>query len=345
MESDFVCQGRSISTAELDWLRQAVAIHSDWSRKRLARELCQRWQWRTAQGRLKDFAARSLLLKLQTRGLVVLPPLRAQCQTRRWESRPPPRQPPPVATGIERPLAGLQPLRWSLLLAGSLAEGRMHEHLRRHHYLGLHVVGENLKYLVQTRAGQDVACLLFGAAAWQSGARDQFIGWTAAQRAQGLSQAIWNLIEDRFAACLKGLDFYHASIHLWAIAHKLFPEEAKAKAWVQPLLHQLKHGQEAGVLNLLEAVPAQRQAAGPSLSELLQRDLAYFQTHREHLHYQALAAKGSPIGTGAMESTCGQLQTRVKRTGQFWKPAGLANLLVRKAALQNDDWLALWSRN
>ena len=156
---------------------------------------------------------------------------------------------------------------------------------------------------------------------------------------------IWNLIEDRFAACLKGLDFYHASTHLWAIAHELFAEEAKAKAWVQPLLHQLKHGQEASVLNLLEALPAQRQAAGLSLSQLLQRDLAYFQTHREHLHYQALAAKGSPIGTGAMESTCGQLQTRVKRTGQFWKPAGLANMLALKAALQNDDWLALWSRN
>ena len=156
---------------------------------------------------------------------------------------------------------------------------------------------------------------------------------------------IWNIIEDRFAACLKGLDFYHASTHLWTIAHELFAEEAKAKAWVEPLLHQLKHGQEAGVLNLLEALPAQRQAAGLSLSQLLQRDLAYFQTHREHLHYQELALKGSPIGTGAMESTCGQLQTRVKRTGQFWKPVGVANMLALKAALQNDDWLALWSRN
>ena len=85
--------------------------------------------------------------------------------------------------------------------------------------------------------------------------------------------------------------------------------------------------------------------AGLSLSDLLQRDIAYFQTHREHLHYQELAAKGSPIGTGAMESTCGQLQTRVKRTGQFWKPTGLANMLALKAALQNEDWPALWSRN
>ena len=156
---------------------------------------------------------------------------------------------------------------------------------------------------------------------------------------------IWNIIEDRFLSCLKGLDFYHASTHLWAVAHELFPEEAKAKAWVEPLLHQLKHGQEADVLNLLETLPAQRQTADRPLSQLLQREIAYFQTHREHLHYQELAAKGSPIGTGAMESTCGQLQTRVKRTGQFWKPAGLANMLALKAALQNDDWSALWSHN
>lgn len=156
---------------------------------------------------------------------------------------------------------------------------------------------------------------------------------------------IWNIIEDRFVSCLKGLDFYHASTHLWAIAHELFPEQAQAQAWVEPLLHQLKHGQEAAVLTVLEGLPAQRQLAGLSLSDLLQREIAYFQTHREHLHYQDLAAKGSPIGTGAMESTCGQVQTRVKRTGQFWQPAGLANMLALKAALQNDDWRALWSRN
>jgi hypothetical protein len=156
---------------------------------------------------------------------------------------------------------------------------------------------------------------------------------------------IWNIIEDRFVSCLKGLDFYHASTHLWAIAHELFPEEARARAWVEPLLHQLKHGQEAQVLKTLEALPTQRQALGLSLSDLLKREIAYFQTHREHLHYQDLTAKGSPIGTGAMESTCGQLQTRVKRVGQFWKPTGLANMLALKAALQNDDWSALWSRN
>ena len=192
MESDFICQGRSLSAAEVDWLRSALSTHPDWSRKRLARELCQRWQWRTAQGRLKDFAARSLLLKLAARGLLALPPLREQHQTRRWEPGAPPGQPPPVPARIEGPLVRLQPLRWSLPLVGSPEEGRVHDHLGRYHYLGLRVVGENLKYLVQARDGQDVACLLFGAAAWQAGARDQFVGWTAAQRAEGLSLVVNN---------------------------------------------------------------------------------------------------------------------------------------------------------
>ena len=192
MKSDFICQGRSVSGAELDWLRSALATHPDWSRKRLARELCQRWRWHTVQGRLKDLAARSLLLKLEVRGLLALPPLRQQHQTRRWEPRPPLSEPLPIPGNIEEPLAKLRPLRWSLPLAGSPEEGRFHGYLRQHHYLGLRVVGENLKYLVQARDGQDVACLLFGAAAWQTGARDKFIGWIPAQRAGGLSHLVNN---------------------------------------------------------------------------------------------------------------------------------------------------------
>lgn len=191
MKDDFVCQGRKVSGAELAWLQSALVTHPDWSRKRLARELCRRWQWCTLQGRLKDFAARSLLLKLQARGLLRLPALREQYRTGRWE-RAPRLDSPAVAAGIEQSLAGLEPLRWSLAAAGSVDEARVHEHLQRHHYLGLRVVGENIKYLVQTWNGRDVACLLFGAAAWRNAPRDQFIGWSDAQRAEGLSQVVNN---------------------------------------------------------------------------------------------------------------------------------------------------------
>lgn len=187
MESDFICQGQRVCAADLDWLGNTIAAQPSWSRKRLARELCLRWQWRTAQGRLKDFAARSLLIKLQARGLLSLPALRTNYRTRGWQlpAKAGGQEPPPVIG--QAALVELQPLRWVLPLAGSPEENRFEEYLRRHHYLGLRVVGENLKYLVQARDGTDLACLLFGAAAWKLTPRDQFIGWSAAQRTQGLS--------------------------------------------------------------------------------------------------------------------------------------------------------------
>ena len=58
-----ICQGRTISHEALEWLRGWIGTHRDWSRKRLARELCVLWDWRNGMGRLKDFAARSFLLQ------------------------------------------------------------------------------------------------------------------------------------------------------------------------------------------------------------------------------------------------------------------------------------------
>ena len=44
-----------------------------------------------------------------------------------------------------------------------------------------------MQYLVSDRQGNPLACILFGAAAWQCRARDEHIGWDAATRARGLS--------------------------------------------------------------------------------------------------------------------------------------------------------------
>ena len=78
---------------------------------------------------------------------------------------------------------------------------------------------------------------------------------------------LWNLVTDRFSEATGVLDFYHASQHLWDLAHTLHPENATgARAWVEPLLHQLRQGGEAGVLQTLHDLPtwwAQRAQAVP----------------------------------------------------------------------------------
>ena len=112
---------------------------------------------------------------------------------------------------------------------------------------------------------------------------------------------IWNILEDRFQSALKELDFYHGSEHLWEVAHDLYPQSEQTSAWVQPLSYQLRHGQEAKVLETLESLPETVRNLGGVLSELVQREIKYFQNHRDHLHYQDNAAKGFPVGSGAVE--------------------------------------------
>ena len=157
---------------------------------------------------------------------------------------------------------------------------------------------------------------------------------------------IWNVAQDRFSQAQGVLDFYHASQHLWAVAHALYPaDEAAARAWVEPLLSQLRHGGEVGVLQTLNDLPAWCARQHRTMPAELEREREYFQNHREHVHYEAMAARGCPVGSGAMESLCSQLQGRFKRCGQFWTANGLADLLALEVARRNLDWDALWSNN
>lgn len=153
---------------------------------------------------------------------------------------------------------------------------------------------------------------------------------------------IWNLADEHFHQAQGVLDFYHAVEHLGAVAQAIHDDPAAARAWVEPLAHQLKHGGEAGVLNgledLLKLIPELNEEDAQTLS----REVKYFETHREHLHYERVGRQGCPIGSGAMESFCGQMQGRFKRPGQFWTVEGESDLLALDLALRNDDWDALW---
>jgi len=179
-------QGRWIDADDVQWLGLWIQSHPQWSRKRIARELCIKWDWRDQLGRIKDFAARSFLLKLESRGEICLPPLREQYR----RIRPQPAQPedwtePPA---WQASLKELRPLQFEVIKPGSCATGYWKYFLSRYHYLGLHVVGENLGYLIRDREGRELSCLLFGAAAWRCAARDQWIGWSGEQLNQGLQR-------------------------------------------------------------------------------------------------------------------------------------------------------------
>jgi len=187
MEMEQVIQGRRLGPEDIGLVRHWLATEPAWNRTRLSRELCRRWDWRNGTGRLKEMACRTLLLKLERRGQIRLParqrPSPNALRNRQALDLPCDRTP------IESTLGELQPLRIEPLGEGHSDLALFRFLLQRHHYLGLrNSVGENLKYLARDRHERPLACLLFGSAAWKAKARDEWIGWNAAQRRGGLAR-------------------------------------------------------------------------------------------------------------------------------------------------------------
>ena len=189
-------QGRWLGAEDLEALRGLIAEHPHWSRRRLSIALCEALNWRTANGQLKDMSARLLLNKLAERGFVKLPPrqrgggpqiLRALSEPELFS----------LSAGagelIAGPLRALQPLEVIPVEPRTAQANAFVWHLGQHHYLGYGgAAGQNLRYLIRDCSGRDLACLLFGAAAWKVKARDGFIGWSAEQRQERLALIVNN---------------------------------------------------------------------------------------------------------------------------------------------------------
>ena len=209
-------QGRTLSGDDLAAVRALIAQHPGWHRTALSRHLCLLWNWRNGAGRLKDMAARTLLLKLHARGWIQLPPPRTRTR-RPCAQAPPSFQPELLSLApalIEGALESLTPVSLELARTSGVRR-RVGELLAQYHYRGFQgAVGENVQYLAQDVQGRELAVMVFGAAAWKVAVRDRFIGWSVEQRSHHL-EGIAN--QQRFLI-LPWVRVPHLASHLLALA-------------------------------------------------------------------------------------------------------------------------------
>jgi hypothetical protein len=192
MEAAMCYRGQTIGAAEIAFLRQLIAAQPTASRRRLSTLVCQAWQWAQPNGVLKTMVCRGLLLRLHRKGLITLPPKQ--------------HDPPNPLTQRRRPAVESWPLSWepvppSLAALGPIElrpvrrtpEEKLFDGLlEQYHYLAYtQPVGEHLKYLVWA-GGTPLACLAWSSAPRHLEPRDQFIGWTAAQRRERLHGLAYN---------------------------------------------------------------------------------------------------------------------------------------------------------
>lgn len=170
----FRYRSRELAQEDIEDIRRTISRYHSRGRSYISRVLCRKWNWIQPNGKLKDYAARDLLLRMEERGLVKLPP----------RLRPKNNNKPPAFSHTpffnDAPIIGrVDGYRVPHLQVVPSSEAYLWGYLLHHyHYLGVpKLVGEHLRYLVWLD-GQVVACLAWASAAFKVKSRDDFIGWS-----------------------------------------------------------------------------------------------------------------------------------------------------------------------
>ena len=219
--------GRNFSITEIALIRQLIADHPEYHRLALSQHVCRLLQWYKPDGGLKEMSCRVAMLRMDADGSIALPPPRtttgplrsieftAATDHQATMARPLHSLGPLVLRKVERPQSHL----WN-------------EYIERYYYLGYTPLpGAQIRYFVMLDQ-QIIALLGFGAAAWQAAPRDNFIGWSHAQRQCHLPLVVNNA---RFLI-LPWIQVKNLASKILGMAVKQVPKDWQERYAIKPVL-------------------------------------------------------------------------------------------------------------
>jgi hypothetical protein len=220
--------GRVFGPPEIERVREIIGAHPGASRQQLSYRVCEVFDWRKPDGSLKDMSCRVALLRMHREGLIELPAPRHKVNPcRSFARRTPQAEPEPLLEAAVRELAALR-----LAVVERTGSALWNEYIDRYHYLGYKPLpGAQLRYFAY--AGERLVGLLgFGAAAWKSGPRDEWIGWSRTQRHRNLGGVVNNA---RFLI-LPWVRVFSLASKLLAMAARALPAHWEGRYGYRPVL-------------------------------------------------------------------------------------------------------------
>jgi len=183
-------RGRMITSEDILFIEQLIAAHPRASRRRLSQKLCEAWQWKQANGALRDMVCRGLLLMLDRAGHIELPAVKFVPHNPLVRRERP--EPVPIdTTPIEGSLHELRPVEIEQVRRTD-HEPLFNSLMEQYHYLAYEQpVGEHLKFLVWAQ-GRPIACLAWSSAPRHLASRDRYIGWSAGARRRNIRFLAYN---------------------------------------------------------------------------------------------------------------------------------------------------------
>jgi hypothetical protein len=183
-------RGRAVTVEDIVQIRQLIAENPTASRRKLSALLCEAWQWKQANGALRDMVCRGLLLMLHRAGEIELPPIRFRTLNP-FVSREAPAPMLIDMTPLTGALSQLRPVELQQVRRTG-DEPLFNSLMEHHHYLAYEQpVGEHLKYLAWAQ-DRPIACLAWSSAPRHLGSRDRYIGWDAEARRRNIRFIAYN---------------------------------------------------------------------------------------------------------------------------------------------------------
>jgi hypothetical protein len=194
MPTEWRYRGRAVTAQDILFIRQLIAQNPRLSRRKLSAKLCEAWDWKQANGALRDMVCRGLLLMLHRGGEIELPEVR-QVSLNPFVQRDKPQPVLNDVTPLTCALADIRPLSFQQVRRTS-DEPLFNSLMEQHHYLGYEQpVGEHLKYLVWADCAgkpRPIACMAWSSAPRHLGSRDRHIGWSSEARRRNIRFVAYN---------------------------------------------------------------------------------------------------------------------------------------------------------
>ena len=153
-----ILSGRRFSADEILYLQETVRVFHRLSWHELLQTICEHLDWVTPAGRYKVDSCAKALIKLEGLGPIEVDPVMDRGAMKLWN-----------------------------------------EYVERYHPLGYkRPFGAHQRYFIWSGSRHRLGCLLFASSAWALSVRDEWIGWSEADRAQRLN---WVIANTRFLNC------------------------------------------------------------------------------------------------------------------------------------------------
>ena len=180
--------GRIFTSEDIELIRWAAKTYPSLSRQELVSTVCEFLSWTTPAGRPKTIQCNLLLEKLETEGIIQLPPVR-HFMKRKLSTK---NQNMEFNTNlIEGESREFEPVYLEIARAGE-SINRWKAYVNQYHMLGYkNVFGSQLHYFIKS-GDKELGCLQFSASAWALEHRDRWIGWSIQDKKERLHLIINN---------------------------------------------------------------------------------------------------------------------------------------------------------